>query len=95
MVNATFYDTANNIIDVFKGINTNASGFPLFILGGLAIILFIGLQRYAVKHILIAEGVILTIISSLFIALGWLDFNYIMLPILSLVGGIVWALIEN
>jgi len=93
--NITFFDTANNIVDLFTGINQNSSAFPLMILGLVFILLYVALQRYPVKQILVYNGLITTILASLFIIIGWIDFIYIMLPVLILFGSIIWNAVDR
>lgn len=95
MVNVTFFDTANNIVDIFTGINQNSEMFPLFILAAVFILLFIALQRYPVKQILVYDSLVTTILTALFVVLGWVDFVYVMLPVVILFASIIWVAIDR
>lgn len=88
MVNTTFFNTTNNILDIYTGINSNISGFPYLILGALAIILFLGNLNESAKKIMIIEGYIMAVVSAIFIGLQWLDISVIYIPLFCLSVGI-------
>jgi len=93
--NITFFDTANNIVDVFTGIIQNSQAFPLMILGLVFILLFVALQKYPVKHILVYNGLVTSILAALFIIIEWIDFSFLMLPVLILFGAIILNAVDR
>ena len=75
MTNITFFDTANTIIDVFNGVIGQLPAFPFVVLGAVALVLFLTNINEDTKKVLMLEGWVISILSGLFVALGWLDIN--------------------
>lgn len=90
--NTTFYDTANNLLDIFTGINTNVPSFPYFILGALAIVIYLTNINEDIKRLMVVEGFYLSIFTGLFIALGWLPISILYLTIFIFCAGVFTTL---
>ncbi len=57
MVNITYMDTANSLLDVIEGVNVSLNhGLGLIILGVLALLIFIVFQGYLIKQILLIDA---------------------------------------
>ena len=85
MVNVTYMETANSLIDIITGVNqTLNNGLGLIILGILALLIFIMFQGYDIKKILLIDSFICSIVSILLVSIGWLVMLYAMIPFVML-----------
>lgn len=88
MVNITFFDTSNTLLDLFNGVRTNAPALPYFILGAAGLIIFLTNINEDMKKVFTLEGFILAIISALFVALKWVDVSIINFGVIMFVLGL-------
>jgi hypothetical protein len=88
MTNITFFDTSNNLLDLFNGVARQLPAFPFFILGALAIIIFLANMNEDYKKVLMLEGYILSVVSGFFVILGWADISIIAIGAIAFVVGI-------
>lgn len=88
MVNITFFDTSNTLLDLINGVRTNAPALPYFILGAAGLIIFLTNINEDMKKVFTLEGFILAIISALFVALKWVDVSIINFGVIMFVLGL-------
>jgi hypothetical protein len=87
--NTTFMDSANTILDIFNGVSSNlGDALGLLLMGILAIIIFMVFQNNDIKHLLLFEGFMLSVVGLLMVIMGWLSMTYLMIPVLLLAGAI-------
>lgn len=85
MVNITYMETGNSLIDIFTGVNQNLNGsLGLIILSSLAIIIFITFQGYLLKQILLIDAFVCSIVAVLLVSVGWLGMIYAIIPFVML-----------
>ena len=81
MVNITYMETANSLLDIIEGVNVSLNhGLGLIILGVLALLIFIVFQGYLIKQILLIDAFVCSLVSVLLVSLGWLTMVYAIIP---------------
>ena len=82
MVNTTFMDTSNTILDIVIGVNSNMNNtLGIVFLTIIFFVMFIVFQQYPIKQILLYQGFLLSLIGSLLWFGGFLAFSYLMIPL--------------
>ena len=82
MVNVTFMDTSNTILDIVQGVNANMNNtLGLIFMVIIFFVMFIAFQQYPIKQILLYQGFLLSLIGSLLWFGGFLAFSYLMIPL--------------
>ena len=94
--NMSGLDNGTTIVDFADTINNALGGlFPLFFLFIFWLILLLGFQRYDKAVGLTAASTITSILSWLFVSIGWIDIKYIFIPLAMVVVGIMWKIFTD
>jgi len=89
--NLTYLDQGNTTLDFITGLNTSTEGkiglISLFIIW---IILFTAFKNYDSRVGAVASSFIITLLTTIFWALGWVGFGIIFYPVAVLFLSLMW-----
>lgn len=96
--NMSFLDNSTSLSDVLGGINNITNGTPAAIFTYLIYISMFAILKakgYDTTASLIATGFVTSIIAALFWASGYLSWQYTVIPLITLIGSIIFFFFQD
>lgn len=85
MVDTTGLDDVNTLYDMMNWVNSATGGiFVVFMVAMSFLIVMVVFNRYDIKKVLLFNSFAHSILVTFLIVMGWLKFEFLMLPVLGL-----------